>query len=246
MAAADQDDLFNQFDWGAVATHLVQQQQNNPPPPVNLPPQHLQVRPKKNPSTKMKGGGNPTAQEIAAYQKANYPSMHYDGSLVPPETNPIKSKEDVTNVKIGTRPALLAVEPQPERVARPADMTRQIPRRNSNVPLNYESPMRVASIKHNVQHVPLRTPAIVRGVNALSNSQAGVIRQEAEFFGKQKTISAVRDSLNHDPLDYYKRDMMRMQKAEASDSVEMQSDVLSSSVRRTRTRKPIAKGNQEF
>lgn len=178
-------------------------------------------------------------EEVQAYEAVNYPSMHYDASKI--SGNPIKQKDEVTNVKFGTRPALLEVNPQPERVPRPADMTRQIPRRNSNVPIDYGAPFRVASIKQNSMTVPLRTPAVIRGVNALSNQHAGVIRPKAEFFAKQKTVNGLKDSMNYDPLDYIQRDMSRIQKASATDTVEMQSDELSSSVRRTRTRKPVGK-----
>ena len=227
---------FAGVDFGAVAQALVDQQQEPPPATIRAVQALPRSQPKSNP---MSGGG--VEDELNAYAKINYPSAHYDGSKDHPAVDPIKDKMGVTNVLFGKRPALLSVEPSPERVSRPADMTRQIPRRNVNVQQNYGSPFKVAGIKQNNNHVPLRVPAVIRGVNALSNQQAGVIRSDAEFFAKQQSVVGLTDKLNEDKLDYYKRDMMRYQKAVATDTVEMQSDPLSSSVRRTRTRKPASK-----
>lgn len=169
-------------------------------------------------------------------------ATHYDPSLVPKEVEPIKTKDEVTNVQFGRQPTALTIAPNPEEVPRPRDMTRQIPRRNDTGIIGLGKPFSVASIKHNTQHVPLRAPKVVHGLNSLANAQAGVIVADAEFFGKQQNVPGLKDTLNEDPLDYIKRDMTRVDKATAEDKVEFKSGLHNTAVRRTRTRKPVKSG----
>ena len=165
-------------------------------------------------------------------------ATHYDPKLNYQGLEPIKTKAEVTNVQFGRQPTALVVDPNPEEVPKPRDMTRQIPRRNETGVQGLGKPFSVASIKHNTQHVPLRAPKVVHGVNSLANAQAGVITGDAEFFGKQQSVPGLKDTLNEDPLDYIKRDMTRVDKANAEDKVEFKSGLHNTAVRRTRTRKP--------
>ena len=163
---------------------------------------------------------------------------HYDAKMNPPGLDPVKSKSEVTNVSVGREVKLLHVKQNVEPVPKPVDMTRQVPRYNETGVYNLGKPFRVAKLTQNNQHVPLRKPAVVHGVNALANSQAGVITGTAEFFGKQSQVKGLKDTLNEDPLDYITRDMTRIEKATATDVVDIRSGLHNTAVRRTRARKP--------
>lgn len=164
--------------------------------------------------------------------------IRYDGSANPAWLKTIKNKREVSNINYGRSINTLTVDPASEPVTQPRDMTRQIPRSNGGTPIGLNDPMRVARIQHNVQHVPLRAPEIIHGLNALGNSKAAVYTGTAEFFGKQQSVPGLRDTLNEDKLDSLKKDMTRINKADATDAVEIKGGLHNTSVTRTRTRKP--------
>ncbi len=169
-------------------------------------------------------------------------SLHYDASIKHPTSIPIKEKAEVTNLQFGRQPTALTIDFNAEEVPKPTDMTRQIPRYNETGVVGLGKPNSVAAIKHNVQHVPLRAPKVVHGLNSLRNPQAGIIVEGAEFFGKQEKVPGLRDTLNEDRLDYINRDMMRVDKASATDKLEFKSGLHNTAVRRTRTRMPTKQG----
>ena len=115
-------------------------------------------------------------------------------------------------------------------------MTRQIPRYNGGTPMGLTEPFKVAGIRSNVQHVPRRAPVVVHGLNSLNNSQANVITGDAEYFGTQQSVKALRDSLNFDPLDNLKKDMLRVNKADAKDEITAKSGLHNTFVKRSRVR----------
>ena len=168
-------------------------------------------------------------------------AIHYDAGLNPDYIQPLKNKQEVTNTNFGRSIETLSVVASDEPVAKPTDMTRQIPRFNLGTQMGYNDPMRVAAIEHNVNHVPRRKPAVIHGVNSLSNSKAAVITGEAEFFGTQQGVVGLRDTLNYDPLDQLKKDMLRINKADAVDEITAKSGLHNTNVSRSRTRKRAGK-----
>jgi len=167
--------------------------------------------------------------------------LHYDGSLNPSYLKPLKKKSEVTNIQYGRTLPTFTVEPQEESVEKPKDMTRQIPRFNVGTPMDYDSQFRVATIKTNTNHVPRRKPVVIHGVNSLANSQAGIVQGEAEFFGDQQGVKALRDTLNYDPMDQIQKDMLRISKADAVDEVTAKGGLHNTHVKRTRTRRRAGK-----
>lgn len=151
---------------------------------------------------------------------------------------PLKNQMEVTNVQFGRSIPTLRVEAPEEPVGYPKDMTRQIPRYNVGA-LSYSTnePLKVARISQHTTHVPRRAPTVIHGVNSLNNSQANVIRGEAEFFGVQQGVKALKDTLNYDPLDQIKKDMLRISKADATDEITAKSGLHNTEVRRSRVRK---------
>lgn len=162
---------------------------------------------------------------------------HFNQGMKDPNTTDLKNKMDVTNVKYGRFLETMSVVALEEPVEQPKDMTRQIPRFNVGTPIGYNDPMRVAEIRQDLQHVPNRKPVVIHGVNSLRNSTAAVITGEAEFCGTQQGVKALRDTLNYDPSDQIKKDMLRVNKANAEDKVEATPGLHNTKVVRTRTRK---------
>lgn len=163
--------------------------------------------------------------------------VHYNMNIHHESAKPLKNKLDVTNVEYGRNLPAMKVVALEEPVEQPTDMTRQIPRYNVGTPMDYTSPFNVAKISHNVPHVPNRKPVVIHGVNSLRNSQASVITGEAEFHGAQQGVKALRDTLNYDPIDQIKKDMLRVNKASAVDEVASTPGLHNTKVVRTRTRK---------
>ena len=79
------------------------------------------------------------------------------------------------------------------------------------------------------------------GVNALTNSEFGIIQASTDYYGAQQSVPALTDKLNEDRLDALKKDMTRVQKAEVSDVVDFKGGLHDTQVRRTRTRVPKRK-----
>lgn len=163
--------------------------------------------------------------------------VHYNLNIKHPDSTPLKNKLDVSNIQFGRAITTMEVVAPEEPVEAPKDMTRQIPRYNGGTQMGYTAPFKVAGIAHNVPHVPRRAPEVVHGVNSLRNSQANVIVKDAEFFGAQQSVKAVKDHLNYDPLDKIQKDMTRIQKAEAKDEVTAKAGLHNTNVVRTRTRR---------
>jgi hypothetical protein len=173
----------------------------------------------------------------AAMQNASAASGHYDSVKGYQGITPLKKHEDVTNVQFGRNLTTLQVEAPQEAVPPPKDMTRQIPRYNVGTQMGYNDPFKVAMIGQQTAYVPRRAPVVVHGVNSLSNSQANVIKGDAEFFGDQQSVKALKDTLNYDPLDSLKKDMLRVSKADAVDEIQAKSGLHNTKVVRSRTRK---------
>lgn len=168
-------------------------------------------------------------------------AIHYDAGLNPDYIKPLKNKQEVTNTKFGRSLETLAIVASEEPVVKPTDMTRQIPRYNCGTQMGYNDPMSVAAIEHNVNHVPRRKPMVVHGVNSLRNSKAAVITGEAEFFGTQQGVVGLTETLNYDSLDQIKKDMLRINKADAMDEVTAKAGLHNTRVTRSRTRKRAGK-----
>lgn len=177
----------------------------------------------------------------AAMLGASRPAQHYDPALNPDYLRPIQPKNKVTNIKHGRTLTTMIVDDSEEPVPRPTDMTRQIPRKNKGTPHDLGGHMRVAKIAHNVNHVPRREPVVVHGLNSLANSHANVITKDAEFFGEQRSVPGLKDSLNYDPLDQISKDMLRINKADATEKITVKGGLHNTSVTRSRTRKPSGK-----
>lgn len=174
-----------------------------------------------------------------AMEKAVFLDMHYNENMKAPGITNLKNKADVTNLHFGRGLNTMKVDAPEEPVSRPEDMTRQIPRYNCGTQMGYNDPMKVASIQQHNQHVPRRAPTVIHGVNSLKNSQANVIRGEAEFFGTQQGVKALKDTLNYDPLDKINKDMMRVNKTQAVDEITAKAGLHNTEVRRSRTRKRV-------
>jgi hypothetical protein len=179
----------------------------------------------------------PSEKFLESMGAASGRAIHYEPSIKHPDSQPLKNKEQVTNIHVGRGLTTLSLAPSDEPVEAPKDMTRQIPRYNGGTQMGYTAPFKVAGISHNVPYVPRRVPEVVHGVNGLRNSQANVITKDAEFFGAQQSVKAVKDHLNYDPLDKIQKDMTRIQKAEAKDEVTAKAGLHNTNVVRTRTRR---------
>ena len=184
----------------------------------------------------------PLVQTVRAYRKAgDRANLGYRPEFMPDGVKPLKNKKEVVNVNFGRTLPTLRVDPDIEPVMKPRDMTRQIPRFNETGVRAIGSAMEPGSIHYAVNHVPRRKPVVVHGVNALTNSEFGIIQGEAEYFGAQQAVGAVTDSLNEDRLDTIKKDMTRIQKSDVSDVVDYVGGLHGTQVRRTRTRAPKRK-----
>lgn len=191
----------------------------------------------------------PVEQTVNAYAKVRLESnLGYNAAAMPSEINVLKNKKEVSNINFG-RPYIrppLTVDPLVEPVSKPNDMTRQIPRRNNTGVMNLNSHMEPARVQHAVNHVPRRKPAVVHGVNALTNKHFGIVQNEAEFFATQQGVKAVKDTLNEDRLYDLHNKMTRLQQAIATDEVEYQGGLHNTAVRRTRTRKSTINKMSEY
>ena len=172
----------------------------------------------------------------AAMQEVSAASGHYNTNANYPGIKPLKKHEEVTNVQFGRNLSSLQVEAPVEPVTKPADMTRQIPRYNVGTQMGYNDPLKVSMISQQTAYVPRRAPVVVHGVNSLRNSQAGIIKGDAEFFATQQNVKALRDTLNDDPLYGIKRDMLRVSRADATDEIQAKSGLHNTKVVRSRTR----------
>jgi hypothetical protein len=173
----------------------------------------------------------------AAMQSASASSGHYNTQKSFSGIMPLKKHGDVTNHQFGRNIPVLRVEAPEEAVPPPKDMTRQIPRYNIGTQMGYNDPFKVSMISQQTAYVPRRAPVVVHGVNSLKNSQANVIKGDAEFFGDQQSVRALKDTLNYDPLDSLKKDMLRVSKADSVDEIQAKSGLHNTKVVRSRTRK---------
>ena len=185
---------------------------------------------------------DPIVQTVRSYRaSSDKANLGYRPEFMPAYMTTLKDKKTVSNVNFGRNLPTLQVAPLEETVPKPADMTRQIPRFNETGVRAIGQPMEPGSIHSAVNHVPRRKPMVVHGVNALTNSQFGIIQGEAEYFGAQQAVPAVTDRLNEDRLDALKKDMTRVQKSEVTDVVDFKGGLHDTVVRRTRTRVPKTK-----